>query len=86
MGVYVRYVPLETCIKASSYYTKLIRDVHLCYGTEGKDACYGDSGAALADKKKIYGIVSYGYSCGEVPGVYANVSHYLKWIKSVTNL
>lgn len=86
MSVHVKYVPFETCVKACSEYTTLVQNVHLCYGTEGKDACYGDSGGALADKRTIYGIVSFGHSCGKVPGVYANVSHYLKWIKDVTNL
>ncbi|XP_014485087.1 PREDICTED: trypsin epsilon-like [Dinoponera quadriceps] len=84
MGVHVRHVPFEICVNSTDY--TLVRNVHLCYGTEGKDACFGDSGAALADTKTIYGIVSYGESCGIVPGVYANVSHYLKWIQNVTNL
>ncbi|XP_011155063.1 trypsin delta/gamma-like protein CG30031 [Harpegnathos saltator] len=86
MGVHVRHVPFESCIKATVDYTTLIRGIHLCYGTEGKDACYGDSGGALSSKGTLYGIVSFGQSCGKVPGVYVNVSHYLTWIKDVTNL
>lgn len=84
MGVQVQQVPLKTCAKTADYTT--LTQVHLCYGTEGKDACYGDSGGALADKKTIYGIVSFGESCGKVPGVYVNVSYYISWIKKVTNL
>ncbi|EFN68000.1 Trypsin 3A1, partial [Camponotus floridanus] len=87
MGVYVNYVPFETCIKVSSDYAKLVKnDYHLCYGIRGKDACFGDSGGALASKKTIYGIVSFGHGCGLVPGVYVKISFYLDWIKAVTNL
>lgn len=87
MGVYVEYVPYETCIKASFAYATLVKkDYHLCYGTPGKDACFGDSGGALASKRTIYGIVSFGESCGQVPGVYVKISYYLEWIKAVTNL
>ncbi|XP_070154654.1 hypodermin-B isoform X2 [Polyergus mexicanus] len=45
MGVSVEYVPFEIC---SSYYVSIKNDYHLCYGTRGKDACFGDSGGPLA--------------------------------------
>lgn len=87
MSVYVKHVPFDVCIKTTPQYAILVRDdYHLCYGTRGKDSCYGDSGGALASKRTIYGIVSFGHHCGEVPGVYVKVLHYRKWIKDVTNL
>ncbi|XP_011157839.1 trypsin 5G1 isoform X2 [Solenopsis invicta] len=56
MGVYVEHVPFETCVNATSSYALLVDDdYHLCYGTEGKDACFGDSGGPLASKRTIYG-------------------------------
>ncbi|RLU25892.1 hypothetical protein DMN91_002054, partial [Ooceraea biroi] len=67
MGVYVQYVPFETCVMALDYAILVKDDYHLCYGSQGRDACYGDSGGALASKKTIYGIVSFGHGCGQVP-------------------
>lgn len=87
MGVCVQHVPFETCIKAVPKYEILVKDdYHLCYGTTGKDSCYGDSGGPLADRRTIYGIVSFGDNCGQVPGVYVNVSYYINWIKNITKL
>ncbi|KAL6446348.1 hypothetical protein ACFW04_001141 [Cataglyphis niger] len=83
MGVYVEYVPFEIC---SSYYGSDVKNnYHLCYGTRGKDACFGDSGGPLANRKTIYGIVSFGNGCGDITGVYVKVSSYLKWIKTIMN-
>ncbi|XP_026823797.1 trypsin 3A1-like [Ooceraea biroi] len=86
MGVYVQYVPFETCVMALDYAILVKDDYHLCYGSQGRDACYGDSGGALASKKTIYGIVSFGHGCGQVPGVYVKISYYQKWIEDVMKL
>lgn len=87
MGVFVEHIPFETCINATSSYAILVKDdYHLCYGTQGKDACFGDSGGALASKRTIYGIVSFGHGCGKVAGVYVKISYYREWIKGVINL
>lgn len=87
MGVYIQHVPYEVCINATSSYAELVKeDYHLCYGTRGKDACFGDSGGPLASRRKIYGIVSFGYGCGKVAGVYVKVSYYREWIKAVAKL
>lgn len=58
----------------------------ICAGdfTEGRDSCYGDSGGPLIteDKKELYGLVSWGISCGQAktPGIYTRISPYRDWI------
>ncbi|XP_076396500.1 trypsin delta [Megachile rotundata] len=87
MGVYVRHTPHEICINETPEYKILVKkEYHLCYGTLGKDSCYGDSGGPLASKNTIYGVVSFGHNCAVVSGVYENVSYYRRWIKQITNL
>ena len=68
-----------------------ITDDMICAGYPGKgikDACQGDSGGPLVCQGKdggavITGVVSFGHKCGAKnhPGVYARVTHFLKWIK-----
>ena len=68
-----------------------ITDDMICAGYPGKgvkDACQGDSGGPLVCQGKdggavITGVVSFGDKCGAKnhPGVYARVTHFLKWIK-----
>ncbi|KAK3248118.1 hypothetical protein CYMTET_42412 [Cymbomonas tetramitiformis] len=53
------------------------------------DNCQGDSGGAMffevANRYYVIGVVSFGYECAYrysiVPGVYANVTHVIDWIK-----
>ena len=58
---------------------------NLCAFGKGKDACQGDSGGPLiraGGSPVLVGIVSWGVSCGEHPGVYVRIDrdHYLGWI------
>ncbi|XP_076382057.1 trypsin 3A1 [Megalopta genalis] len=87
MGVHVRRIPYEACVNQTTEYKALVdKEHHVCYGTPGKDSCFGDSGGPLANKNTIYGVVSFGQNCGTVPGVYESVQYYRQWIKRVTNL
>lgn len=58
-------------------------------GEEGLDSCTNDGGSPLVcsngESYFLYGLVSWGLGCGErgIPGVYTNVPHLLRWIKSV---
>lgn len=57
------------------------------YADGGIDACKGDSGGPLVCEKNgrfyLHGITSWGYGCGKAytPGVYTDVSEYVKWIE-----
>ncbi|XP_023416584.1 serine protease 29-like [Cavia porcellus] len=64
---------------------RIILDDMLCAGGEGRDSCQGDSGGPLVCKDSdswiLVGVVSWGESCGWLPGVYARVEFYVPWIK-----
>lgn len=73
-----------------SGHDKKITQYDLCagYARGGMDACEGDSGGPLIVKRPnderwtLAGIVSNGVKCGEplLPGVYTNVSKFVRWI------
>ncbi|XP_012227738.1 trypsin-like [Linepithema humile] len=48
----------------------------------GKDACQGDSGGGMICNGVLTGIVSVGKGCAlpRLPGVYADIFHYIYWI------
>uniref|UniRef100_A0A672RP68 Transmembrane protease serine 9-like n=2 Tax=Sinocyclocheilus grahami TaxID=75366 RepID=A0A672RP68_SINGR len=70
------------------YGVSTITDNMLCAGPleGGKDSCQGDSGGPLVSKQDSVwvqsGVVSFGNGCAlpNLPGVYARVSKYQKWI------
>uniref|UniRef100_T1JCW7 Peptidase S1 domain-containing protein n=1 Tax=Strigamia maritima TaxID=126957 RepID=T1JCW7_STRMM len=76
----------------SKYQNGAITTNMMCAGVSsgGKDACQGDSGGPMvyqADGRwYIIGVVSWGNGCAQAnqPGVYTNVSRYVKWIYSQT--
>ncbi|ROK15662.1 Hyaluronan-binding protein 2, partial [Anabarilius grahami] len=83
----VLLISQEACSN-NKVYAALLDDGMLCAGylKGGVDSCQGDSGGPLTCAKDqihyIYGIVSWGDSCGEKnkPGVYTRVMKYLDWI------
>ncbi|XP_063292702.1 trypsin-like [Pelobates fuscus] len=82
--VNVQSVSTATCQQA--YPDDVINDNMLCAGVEegGKDSCQGDSGGPLVCNSQLHGITSWGnVPCAVAgkPGVYTNVSKYLKWIQ-----
>ncbi|XP_067635767.1 serine protease 1 [Eurosta solidaginis] len=48
-----------------------------------KDACQADSGGPMFCNNVLTGVVSFGIGCGDprAPGVYTDVSAYIKWIE-----
>jgi trypsin len=77
---------LECANLSNSQGQTLKNDLHLdmiCAGDPGRDSCYGDSGSPLirpgvdASTDLIVGLVSWGFECaGDLPGVYARLSHW----------
>jgi len=84
-------VPILNLDDCNKYYGSLQQD-EICAGymAGGKDSCGGDSGGPMVcqqgDKWFQYGVVSWGDGCAKpnYPGLYANVAHYLPWIKQKT--
>ena len=65
----------------------------ICAGSQGRDACWGDSGGPLAvmgqdGSFRQIGVVSWGNGCGTpgYPGVYTRVSSLLAWIQDRIDL
>ncbi|XP_042877664.1 transmembrane protease serine 9-like isoform X2 [Penaeus japonicus] len=65
----------------------------MCAGRTASDACQGDSGGGLmfqapSGRWAVAGVVSWGFGCARpgYPGVYANVSNFLPWVRSTTGL
>ncbi|EEZ99357.2 serine protease snake [Tribolium castaneum] len=72
----------------------IVDDIQLCAGSgqDGKDTCQGDSGGPLQIYHEgddvvcmydIVGVTSFGRGCGQSPGVYTRVSHYIQWIEEI---
>lgn len=82
----------QFCIDSyKKYKAEIMADTQICaLGENGKDSCKGDSGGPLMRSISttdeiwyVAGIVSFGPAyCGteNVPGVYTDVFHYIRWI------
>ncbi|XP_061086087.1 hyaluronan-binding protein 2 [Conger conger] len=87
----VLLISQQRCSADSSYGGRL-DDSMFCAGFMGggTDACQGDSGGPLVCKKNethfLYGVVSWGDSCGKKnkPGVYASVTKFIDWVNTNT--
>nr|CAD7588732.1 unnamed protein product [Timema genevievae] len=94
MFTFLQNVPLEDCDSSQAPEVRPLDQTQLCAGGNlGKDACRGDSGGPLMDKRESpttsqvqtyqLGIVSFGsIPCGsnKAPSVFTRVSEYLDWI------
>ncbi|XP_011645767.1 trypsin-1 [Pogonomyrmex barbatus] len=84
MIVSLPIVSRETC-RNIYWHIRSVTERMICAGYMhgGPDACEGDSGGPLTANGTLYGIVSWGYKCGQpfYPGVYTNVADLLWWIK-----
>uniref|UniRef100_A0A671NKN5 Neurotrypsin n=1 Tax=Sinocyclocheilus anshuiensis TaxID=1608454 RepID=A0A671NKN5_9TELE len=83
----VLLISQKRCMSRNVYGNRL-DDSMMCAGyMQGKtDSCQGDSGGPLVCQKAethyIYGVVSWGDSCGKKnrPGIYARVTKFIDWI------
>lgn len=83
----------DVCNKMLSKANVTLADTQLCVGGEkGKDSCKGDSGGPLMRLVDSVwyqvGVVSFGNKfCGTegFPGIYTDVSKYLRWIEKEAN-
>uniref|UniRef100_A0A6G1SCX4 Vitamin K-dependent protein C n=1 Tax=Aceria tosichella TaxID=561515 RepID=A0A6G1SCX4_9ACAR len=62
-----------------------------CAGGEpGQDACHGDGGSPLSCLVDGYyvleGLVSWGYGCGKMSGLFAKVSNFVGWINQIVSV
>ncbi|KAF4987347.1 hypothetical protein FDECE_15468 [Fusarium decemcellulare] len=86
MKVSVPVVARQTCQKLYSKAQMTVTNNMWCAGAAngGKNACHGDSGGPIIDKKTgiVIGIVSWSIQCGvaEYPGVYTRVGNYIPFI------
>ncbi|XP_049768009.1 transmembrane protease serine 9-like [Schistocerca cancellata] len=82
MKVDLQLLDTEEC--SEKLHRHLRENIHICTYTIDKDACQGDSGAALICHGVQVGVVSWGFGCAnEFPGVYARLDTQLPWVLQV---
>ncbi|CAH1255089.1 PRSS2 [Branchiostoma lanceolatum] len=86
--VNVHTIPRSHCNAAHSYNGQVTSNM-FCAGHSagGRDSCQGDSGGPGVRAGTVYGVVSWGFGCGNAryPGVYTKVANYVDWINSYIN-
>ncbi|KAM4668900.1 hyaluronan-binding protein 2 isoform 3-T5 [Amazona ochrocephala] len=90
LDVNVKLISQRKC-NAPRAYDQRLDESMFCAGNfqrPGADSCQGDSGGPLTCVEDgfyyVYGLVSWGEGCGlkNKPGVYTQVTTFLRWIKS----
>nr|XP_014102106.1 trypsin-like [Bactrocera oleae] len=82
--VTVRIINAKKCRSGEYIYNEDdIMDTMFCAQAYNRYVCGGEPGSPLVYKKKLIGLVSWAYGCGNVgnPAVYTNVNNLRKWIK-----
>jgi secreted trypsin-like serine protease len=80
-------IPEKDCHRYYNKYPINFKKV-ICAGDGSADTCQGDSGGPLIceinGQSTVIGITSWGKGCSQhdAPGVYTNVSEYVRWINS----
>jgi len=74
-------------------YDPISKYIHICAGDMEFDACGADSGGPLIcktneetsneERKRLFGVTSWGMGCAEGIGIYARVSFYRRWINEI---
>ena len=79
----------RACVRGVAQGNYAVPDAKLCAAADGRDACQGDSGGPLVSLAStgtcvVIGVTSYGVKCADdrYPGVYANVTEFLTWIRA----
>ncbi|XP_011180893.2 trypsin [Zeugodacus cucurbitae] len=84
VDVKVRIIKAKKCRSGEYVYTEDdITDTMFCAKPYNKYVCDAEPGSPLVFRKKLVGLVSWGYGCGNLgnPAVYTNVNKLRKWIK-----
>lgn len=81
---YLQIITLDECRKSLK---SIIHNSNLCAGGIYTGQCSGDSGGPLLYKNMQIGLVSWSLKpCASKPGIFTNVSYYIKWINEMTRL
>uniref|UniRef100_A0A7S1B855 Peptidase S1 domain-containing protein n=1 Tax=Corethron hystrix TaxID=216773 RepID=A0A7S1B855_9STRA len=84
----VEYISNDMCDERYFDWYSMTRNMMCCDSLVKKDACDGDSGGPLLLKGEnnerdiLVGLISWGLSCAEYPGVYSRISTKVDWIES----
>ncbi|CAH0717680.1 unnamed protein product, partial [Brenthis ino] len=76
LSVKLQYVTDKDCneIFKKENHPHITEQMMCARGVKGEGSCKGDSGGPLVHNNILVGIVSFGYDCGTLPGVYTRVS------------
>ncbi|KAJ8916692.1 hypothetical protein NQ315_000337 [Exocentrus adspersus] len=83
-AVQLPIMSLETCTRAYRSVTEVTKRMFCAgYRQGGPDSCQGDSGGPFVVNGTLYGLVSWGFNCGQpgYPGVYTNIAALRSYIQ-----
>lgn len=70
------------------YYSRYNNTLMMCGHSGGSDACKGDEGGPMVKDNTLYGIISWGWICGNeiFPRVFTRVPYFIEWIRQNAKL